>query len=237
MTFISFDYQTKMGDFDKESSTRMAERFDLKHKILPISEPSDMQKLIYQVRTGYCGHWGKVKDFDIACAGLDRNATLIMGFAGEIGRAYFLFKNKSYISAARPDKMLKYLHINPDSNHFQAEILKWYNEVSEFDPVLQMDLFYIENRMGCWASPHLYGAAPFRAYIIPFCHREIFNNMLRIHVNYRIKQKLPLDIANLFWPELNEFPFNPEKTTEKKLLEMMFNTLKSAWDWIRHRSN
>ena len=71
-----------------------------------------------------------------------------------------------------------------------------------------LDLAYIEHRLGCWASPHLYGAAPFHMNLVPLCHRRIFDILLRLPPDYRRKQRLARDIISRAWPELMRWPFN-----------------------------
>jgi hypothetical protein len=67
---------------------------------------------------------------------------------------------------------------------------------------------YLEHRLGCWAAPHLYGAAPFALNLTPFCHREVFDLMLRLPSVYRQCKTLPDDVIAGAWSALLRLPFN-----------------------------
>jgi hypothetical protein len=71
-----------------------------------------------------------------------------------------------------------------------------------------LDFAYLEHRVGCWAAPHLYGAAPFSINLTPFSHREIFDAMLRLPFAYRRSRALAGDIISAVWPELLALPYN-----------------------------
>jgi hypothetical protein len=71
-----------------------------------------------------------------------------------------------------------------------------------------LGLVYLEQRLGCWASPLLYGTAPFALHLTPFCHREVFDLMLRLPASYRAQKRLPDDLIAASWPELGRVPFN-----------------------------
>ena len=72
-----------------------------------------------------------------------------------------------------------------------------------------LDLTYIEQRLGCWGGPQHYGHPHSSALrLFPFCHRKIFELMLKLPYEYRQKQELTIDIIRQEWPELLSLPFN-----------------------------
>ena len=97
----------------------------------------------------------------------------------------------------------------PDYGKILTKTEQWLREISHFNIFLKLDLWYIEQRLGCWCGPQAYGGDNFSVcHIIPFSHHRIFESMLSLPFEYRRKQQLTLDICKRTWPELLSLPFN-----------------------------
>ncbi|MFQ6025981.1 MAG: hypothetical protein ACE5Q6_00545 [Dehalococcoidia bacterium] len=218
-TFLTFDYRDTDGGIDGPTdlriSRKLSKRFGLKHKIIPIHWPPNQGlKQEYLLRIGYAGHWGKARDFYDSCARyLDLNQALLIGYAGEVGRAYYWYRfpyDPLLLDGPnwKPDarQLLTWLYL-PNNEPFVSPMNDWLKGIPDIDTYMLLDQLYLEQRMGCWASPHLYGAAPFQLVMTPLCHREVIEAMMRLPVEYRRDQVLVEDIMRIGWPELAEVPF------------------------------
>ncbi len=207
ITFFTFDYKSFPGVFDMKISRLIADRFKLEHLVLSIEDTGERDKKVYQVRTGYSGNYRKSRDFYQALKNhLDMNHAIVTGFAGEMTRSPYLNKFDDLRESISPEKLIRLVHV-PYREPFVVPFNKWYDEVKGLNLGLILDLLYLEQRFGSWAAPHLYGIAPFKVHIIPYISREIFENLLKLPLEYRVTQAVPKDLVSLFWPELNDYPF------------------------------
>jgi hypothetical protein len=85
---------------------------------------------------------------------------------------------------------------------------RWLEALPLSNALAVLDLLYLEQRVGCWAAPQTYGVVAGPLKFWPFAHRDIFANMLRLPIEYRLRDALPADIVRLTWPELLAVPFN-----------------------------
>jgi hypothetical protein len=88
------------------------------------------------------------------------------------------------------------------------EASDWLNGLPAADTVQILDLFYFEQRLGCWAGPSMYGPVGPRFLAYGFNSRQIYEKMLSLPLDYRSEERLPIDLIRLKWPALLEFPFN-----------------------------
>ena len=207
ITWFTFADSQEEAEIDVYIARKISEQFAFNHQIVPIQTPSDELKREYLWRIGYSGHWGKARDFYDACSQhLERQSALLTGFAGEVGRAFYWHGVSSKTWQPNPQTLLSLMWL-PESPAFCQAIENWLAGISVKDVYLLLDQLYLEQRVGCWASPHLYGVAPFRLVLTPFSHRQIIKAMLRLPIKYKRSQRLADDIINLMWPELKRFPY------------------------------
>jgi hypothetical protein len=84
----------------------------------------------------------------------------------------------------------------------------WLSELPTANLLEKLDLFYLEQRLGCWAGPSMYGPVGSRFLAYVFNSRQIYKKMLSLPADYRREGRLSKDLIRLKWPELLEFPFN-----------------------------
>jgi hypothetical protein len=200
-TFVTFDYgetASKGAAFDVEGAKRIAQRCQLSHVIIPAYPASSDDRANYQRRTGYAGASGKARDFYAACRDhLDLSRVWLPGFGGEVGRGFYWGKADLGIGKRRkifPTELLHRLEL-PDRNDFTTALSEWLDRLPSLSLTELLDLAYIELRLGCWASPHLYGTAPFRSIVSPLCSRRIFNAMMGLPAAYRATGQITADVA------------------------------------------
>jgi asparagine synthetase B (glutamine-hydrolysing) len=207
--FVTFDYRdgTKQSRVDVHLSRRLARDFSLSHRVIPVGTVTDETRRQYLLRIGYAGGSGKARDFYQACRehlALDR--AWLVGFGGEVGIGYYWRDVDRERRPVRAEELLERVHL-PINDTFCCALSSWMAELTSFDSFLMLDLFYLENRVGCWAAPHLYGAAPFSLSMIPFCHRHVVEASYRLPIEYRQRKQLSYDVVNTARPALCRYPF------------------------------
>lgn len=85
---------------------------------------------------------------------------------------------------------------------------QWLRGLSDYDVLTTLDLLYIEQRLACWGSPQQYGNNWNIFQAFPFCHTRLYELLLSLPPDYRIKRRLVTDLIKTQWPELLKFPIN-----------------------------
>src|SRR5690606_38634064 len=205
--FVTFIYEDEQRKPDIHTARRIARRFGLAHVGVPLTEPDEQQKQEYLLRTGFAGHWGKSRDFDLACRRhLEMDRAWITGFGGEVGRAFYWREGDAPNRPPTPEALVERLNLPRDQATLEAW-RRWQAEAPHQDSFDLLDLAYIEQRMGCWAGPHMYGAAPFGANLSAFSHRRAFVAMMSLPVMFRRRQGLADAVIAEAWPELASLPY------------------------------
>lgn len=205
--FVTFSYTDPDRKADPHIARRLARRLDLRHTLLPLVQPTGPQKQQYLLRVGYVGHWGKARDFDVACRRhLRMDRAWLTGFGGEVGRAFYWSASDDSMCWPSAQDLLARLK-PPDDPRVADAFSRWLAGMPPCGTFELLDRMYIEQRMGCWAGPHMYGTAPFAASLSPFCQREMMELVMSLPTAFRRRQRLADAIADRMWPELRELPY------------------------------
>lgn len=210
---VTFDHRrrerTRHVRVDLQGARYLARRRRLRHRVVRV--PARLSEQVvreYLTRTGYAGGAGKAWDFHQAClSSLDLSRPWLSAFGGEVGRATLWLKRFAKVGELSARSLVGIMRL-PERPGFLEAAGVWIEGAPDIEPCARVALAYLENRMGCWAAPHLYGAAPFKLNMIPFCHRDVLDAMLRLPPQYRRSERLVRDLVGLGWPDLLEFPFN-----------------------------
>jgi len=254
--YVTFDYrrlgrQRRSDLVDLEISQRLARRFGLRQLVISVSpNPPPGTELQYLRRIGFAGGAGKSRDFFWSCQEhLDLSGAWLTGFAGGAGKIPLYWRpSDKENDKTSPAGLLGRMNL-PSTDPFQEAMRVWLRSLPELPLTTLLTFAYLEHRVGCFASPHFYGAAPFSVNLTPFCHREIFDPLLRLPSEYRLSQDLAHDISNNItsaaWPDLLDLPVNDYTETrrrvigskqkvDKRELEQTSSQLASARDTIRY---
>jgi hypothetical protein len=138
----------------------------------------------------------------------------LYGEAGEVGRAYLARRlsvnEESKITPERLHSCWRALSTRvPSTALVLTRLQHWLETVPAADAIQLLDLFLIEQRLGCWGGIWPYAESGNPGFVtFPFCHREIIERMLTLPTQYRRSDVLARDVINHEWPELLAWPFN-----------------------------
>lgn len=191
---------------DMHIASKLAEKLGLDHSFIPIRTATDDEMFRWLYLTGHAVG-GVIWKIHKTMESFDPQRVVINGIFGEIGRARFWNKNDFLDMKISAVNLLKRDNL-PYENRVLSEMDKWLSELSEYNTFGVLDLFTLEQKKGCWASPMFYANTFSRFAICPFNHRRIIQAMMKLPYEYRFRQQLPEDICLKLWPELLELPFN-----------------------------
>jgi hypothetical protein len=226
-TFVTFAYPDKEKFADVHVATRLCKRVGVRHVVLPMAPTETPDKQRYLYRIGYDGNWGKARDFDGACARhLEMNHAWLTGFGAEIRRPFYWVPSEVAKTVFEPADLLRRMKLPAVDASLRA-VEQWLARTPLGDPITAFDLMYIEQKVGSWASPQMYGAAPFAVNMTPLCHRRVLEQMMRLPPSYRARHKPADEMLRLTWPELLDLPYN--EVTGVRLL------VKRVREKVRHK--
>jgi len=193
---------------DVAIARKISRRFGLRHFVPRFERPKqeDLDEWMFRIgySTGEVRGWQAstmIKKTDLAYAHLT-------GHMAGVGRMPPLWKVVSEGSRITAERLLEYCLV-PPSNLTLSPVQQWLETVPAADALQLLDLFLIEQRLGCWCGilPYAYSVDPgFTMY--PMCHREAIERALTLPTAYRRLGALNRDIIAREWPELLEFPFS-----------------------------
>ncbi|NAZ74007.1 hypothetical protein GTQ99_00990 [Kineococcus sp. T13] len=203
-TFAVFAYEDERRA-DVAYAREVARRFGLRLQVLPLREVDEAAARSYLERVGYDANEGKAGDFDLAARALPLDHAWLTGFAGEVGRGAYW---KASVIPPEPtaEELLQLIRLPHEPAHIEA-LAAWRAAAPHQDVLELLDLAYLELRVGCWASPQLYGAAPFALSTMPVAQRSVFTAMLRLPPALRVQQRPHPPAIRLNWPELADLPY------------------------------
>jgi hypothetical protein len=119
-------------------------------------------ELEYLHRIGFAGGAGKSRDFFWACKEhLDLTAAWLTGFAGEVGRAFYLRATDTETYKISPGELLSRMNLPPSGQMVEA-MRTWLHQLPDLPLSTLLEFAYLEHRLGCWAAPHLRGCSLLR---------------------------------------------------------------------------
>lgn len=202
--FFTFDYGP--SSVDVEVGRRLAMKFGLTHRLLPMVQTSDEELTSWLYRTGHSVS-GPIWKIHKTLNAYSPDTVNLPGLAGEVGRAYYWRRKDRPELPLLVDDVLSRTK-QPKFDRFREEARTYLDGLKGFDTFVQLDLLYIEQRLGCWASPSYLGNTRSKYEFTPFNQRQVFTSMMRLPCSYRRSQYLARDVCRIGWSELESMPFN-----------------------------
>lgn len=179
----------------------------IRHSVLPPREPKpeDLKEWMNRIgfSTGEVRGWQGCTMFRQA----DPAYARLYGVAGGLGRAFWS-REYAMTDTVSPERLLDYCRA-PYTRETLEAARQWLDRIPFTNASPIMDLFMLEQRIGCWAGvwPYAYGDDPGFT-LFPMCHREVITTMLSLPAGYRRSGNLMRDIIQHEWAELLEWPFS-----------------------------
>ncbi|WP_308910194.1 hypothetical protein [Pseudokordiimonas caeni] len=185
---------------------RLAKIAGIKHRAIDLEESSVEEKAAWLERTGY-----SVNDSVVGLVRTvekhDQGLPVLTGTGGEVGRAFYWQESDLAERTISPDALITRLGFTATPALVTAAI-QWLNTTPHQNLTQLLDIAYIEQRLGCWAGPSVYGHRIPVPTFSPFNARNIYRLMLSLPADYRYTQRLCDDLVAHAWPALASLEYN-----------------------------
>lgn len=223
----TFTVATDENKLDAYVGRRIALGFQIPHRVLKRIEPNADELARWQENIDGCvagATWRNVRTLKQ----LDPERPNLMGIAGEVARAFYWKKQDRETSSLTPADLLNRLRIPATVEGLEAADT-WLSGVPEMDTLRLLDLLYLEQRVGCWASPQNAGHAASAFRIFPFGHRETLSLMMGLPPTAKRSGLLAQAVLEATWPALLDIPFNRPLGILARTGEQVAMNLQRAW--------
>ena len=188
-------------------ASRIARDLGLAHTAVPMLKPTHEDLLNYLYRTTLC--FGEVRGWNAWTTkqSFGRDGVHLSSHMGELARGQYWTDTDTAETPISPERLAAYC----GTQHPVAigQLDRWIQEAPTDNALDLLDLFYIEQRLGCWGSlishAEYYGPG---FWVGPMDHREIMSLMMSLPERDRREGTLPKEIMRQQWPELLDWPFN-----------------------------
>ena len=191
---------------DMQIAKALSRQFKLSHEFLQAQRASSVERQCWLDLTGHCVS-GRIWEIHKTLERVSATRVLTPAIGGEVGRAFYWREDDREDTPLSAEKLLTRARL-PIYPPLVAETEAWLADLRGFPAFGILDLFYVEQRLGCWAAPQHYGNTTSLFEFFPFNQRQIFTAMMRLPYEFRRRQELTRAICQRQWPELLNFPFN-----------------------------
>ncbi len=214
-------FTRELGDrnsiIDCGTARRIAKRFGLKHRVLPMEKATEADLQEWMFRISYSS--SEIRGWRCATMykRLPGGHAVLGGQAGEVARGYYWQEADTETTVISPERLIKICECPLDEEPL-ARARAWLETVPAANALQVLDLFFVEQDMGGWAGILPYAECDPGFALFPLCHQRIVQRMLALPVAYRRSGHLPRDIIAREWPELLGWPINQPIGSTRLLL-------------------
>lgn len=205
-------FTAEVGDdiaaIDCNTARRIAKRFGLEHRVLPLEEATEEDLAEWMFRISYSTGERRGWQSATMLKRLPGGHAVLQGSGAELGTNFGMRRRFSEATVILPEQLLDICGCPPDDEPLER-VRTWLAAVPAARPLQTIDLFFVEQRLGCWAGVCAYAECDLGFTILPVCHRRAIELMLTLPSSHRNSNDLlSLDIIAREWPELRDWPIN-----------------------------
>ncbi len=211
-SFFTSALPDRTARLDVHVAKRLAKKRGLNHRVLPFAASckSDEDKWLYRTSVSV----GERRGFQEmrTLMQLEPDRAYLPGLVAELARGYYWYlaldlpnpHDRECLSKA----LLKSMNA-PVDQYTMARIAHWISGLPDVDLWTLLDLFYLEQRLGCWGGVVSYAYADMvRFESWPLNSRRLVALMLSLPLEYKAAGRLNDDVIRDRWPELADIPYN-----------------------------
>ena len=184
----------------------LAERFGLRHILLPLQEATQAERDAWLYATGHCVTGPNMVSHPTIRPLQNEYDFFLGGLGGEIGRAFFWRPTDTAEMPLTVGDLVPRLGM-PQADAVSEATADWLWGVQQFNALTQLDLAYMELRMSAWSAAQTY-AQSFVNHLHPLIAREIYTLMLNLSPEAKRGNLLIKSAITQSWPELGTIPIN-----------------------------
>jgi hypothetical protein len=215
LELITFRMDDNRAAIDCDTAGRIAKRFGLRHQVLTDkATKADMDEWMFRISYST----GEVRGWQCATMykRLPGGHALLEGNVGEVARGYWWRADDTETTVIPPERLIELCEC-PLAAEPLARARVWLETLPTANALQVLDLFMVEQDMGCWGGVFPYAQCDPGYLMFPLCHRGIVERMLTLPADYRRSGVLARDIIEREWPALLEWPINQPTGTARLL--------------------
>lgn len=198
---------SRVRDTDTVISKRIAGDLGLNHNVLARAVADEDTVARYMRRGGHCVG-GPNRLIHPSLKDLRQSHVFVGGASGEIGRAFFWNGGDGRETPLDGHLMVGRMGL-PAVAELQDRLGVWLEGLQEVDPLIALDLAYIEQRVGPWGGAQMFSDPTFIRHN-PLGNTRILKLMLSLPDDWKRHNRLTHELIGRFWPELLRYPFNSQ---------------------------
>jgi hypothetical protein len=203
---------------DCDIAGRIARRFGLRHQRVQAETPTedDLREYMFRISdsTGEVRGW--------RCATMYKRLpgghAVLLANANELGGSRLWQSKDTERSVITPERLLEACRCPPLEEPL-ARTRAWMKAVPVANALQLLDMYYLEQRLGCWAGVTPYAECDIGFAVQPMSHRDVIERLLQLPIPFRRAGALTSAIIEREWPELLDWPFNVPVGPERVLFE------------------
>jgi hypothetical protein len=188
-------------------ASSIAKKYGLNHRILASEDATqeDLDEWMFRIGSST----GEVRGWKCATMykRLPGGHAMLRGNVGELARGFWWRADDVETTVISPQRLLAACRCPPHDEPL-ARADAWLRMAPVANALELLDLFYLEQRLGCWAGVWPYAECDPGFVVFPMCHRVIVERMRRLPAPFRRSGALMETIIAREWPELLDWPFN-----------------------------
>lgn len=206
--WFTWELPDKVGQQDVTSATELADKHNLDHTVFPFLESETYKQQLWLMRAGLSVGENRGKKLVSTVESMGEDTFYMPGLAAEVGWGKYL--KQSSVDTSRPTSLAEQLlglYSKFRSDQLLQACEEWLNTIPNQSRYNLLSLFYLEQRLGCWAGVTAYGHAKGPLRIHPYSNRRIFEILLGLPIKLRSDKAFLVQIIQRNWSELLDLPF------------------------------
>jgi hypothetical protein len=191
----------------------------LNYKILASEDatPEDLDEWMFRIGSST----GEVRGWKCATMykRLPGGHAMLFGNVGELARGFWWQADDMETTVISPHRLLAACRC-PSHDDLLERAEAWLRTAPATNTLELLDLFYLEQRLGCWAGVWPYAECDPGFVVFPMCHRAVVERMRCLPALFRRSGALMETIIAREWPELLEWPFNNPVGLQRTVVEI-----------------
>jgi hypothetical protein len=194
------------AELDVHMAARLAGRFGLRHRILPVRRAGPAEERAWQYASSH-GLTGMNMYYHPTIEPLRSMEYFLGGLGGEVARATYWRPGEDETLKLDARSLVPRFRM-PVHERVVEATEAWFESVRPFNPLTQLDLAFLELRMSAWAFAQAYAQDAIVDHLHPMICREVYRLMLELPPEAKRQRRFVLDGVQALWPELLELPIN-----------------------------
>ena len=209
INFFTWELPDNDAELDVNIATQLADEHQLNYSRYPFEEANEQDQKEWLYRTSLSVGEMRGRSLSSTIKAMDSEQPYFAGNVSEVSRGVYWRDETDALSKLTGEELTKRVGA-PNEAVITSAANKWLASLPNMTISEKLDLAYLEQRVGCWASEIAHGHAGGPFHIYPFSNRMIFELMLCSpnDFNYRKSKGIIKEIIKQKMPELMQLDFN-----------------------------